>query len=167
MPFTPFHFGAHACVALLINKKINILVFILANVIIDIEPLLVMVFNSSYPLHGYAHTFVGASILGGIWGLISYRFKNIFEKFMKLLKLPFGFSMKQYIISGVTGALIHVLFDAPLYLDIQPFYPLIANPLYGLISNLLMYKICTLLFVPAMILYIYAPKRYRNSIKNS
>lgn len=72
MPFTPFHFGPHACMALPINKKINIIVFILVNIIIDIEPLLVIIFNLSYPLHGYAHTFIGASIIGGIWGFIAY-----------------------------------------------------------------------------------------------
>jgi hypothetical protein len=161
MPFTPFHFGAHASIALPLNKKINGLVFILANVIIDIEPLLVIVFNFSYPLHGYAHTFIGASILGGIWGIAAYQFKIIFEKILKILKLPPIFSMKQYIISGISGAWLHVLFDAPLYTDIKPFYPIKINPLYGLISNTLMYKMCSLLFIPAVILYFWSVNRYK------
>ncbi len=161
MPFTPFHFGAHASIALPLNKKINSLVFILANVIIDIEPLLVIVFNFSYPLHGYAHTFIGASIIGGIWGIVAYQFKPIFEKILKILKLPPIFSMKQYILSGISGALLHVLFDAPLYADIKPFDPIKINPLYGLISNALMYKMCSLLFIPAVILYFWSVNRYR------
>ena len=37
MPFTPFHFGPHGCVGLPISKKINVLVFVLANVVVDIE----------------------------------------------------------------------------------------------------------------------------------
>ena len=45
MPFTPFHFGPHACVAFAANKKIDIPVFILANIAVDIEPLSVMLFN--------------------------------------------------------------------------------------------------------------------------
>lgn len=167
MPFTPFHFGAHACVALPINKKINTLVFILANVIIDLEPLIAMIFNFSYPLHGYAHTFVGASILGGVWGFIAYRFKLIFEKILKIVKLPHEFTMKKYILSGVFGALLHVLFDAPLYMDIKPFYPLKVNPLYELISNPLMYRICVLLFIPAIVLYIYVITKHKNNIINS
>jgi len=68
MPFTPFHFGAHACVAFPFNKKIDIPVFILANVAIDIEPLLVITLNLHYPLHGYAHTFIGAIFIGTLWG---------------------------------------------------------------------------------------------------
>ncbi len=74
MPFTPFHFGAHACAALPAGKKINILVFILANVIIDIEPLLIMIFNFAYPLHGYAHTFLGTSIIGFLWAALADKF---------------------------------------------------------------------------------------------
>ena len=88
MPFTPYHFGAHACAALPINKNINILVFILANVVIDIEPLLVMLYNLDYPLHGYAHTFIGAAIVGSIWGVTAYSCTILFEKGLKLLKLP-------------------------------------------------------------------------------
>ena len=44
MPFTPFHFGAHACIAIPLRKIIDIPVFILSNIIIDIEPLIVMIF---------------------------------------------------------------------------------------------------------------------------
>ncbi|MFH0790225.1 MAG: hydrolase [Candidatus Omnitrophota bacterium] len=162
MPFTPFHFGAHACIALPVNKKINILVFVLSNVIVDIEPLLVMAFNLSYPLHGYAHTFIGSSMLGAAWGAIAYQFKTIFEKTLRILRLSSEFSMKQYILSGVLGAVIHVLFDAPLYADIKPFFPLKINPVYGLISKPLMYKICSLLFISAVMLYFWAVNKYRD-----
>jgi len=163
MPFTPFHFGAHACVALPIDKHINTIVFILANVVIDIEPLLVMVFNLSYPLHGCAHTFIGASIVGGIWGFIAYQFRTTFEAVLETLKLPHKFALKQYILSGILGALLHVLFDAPLYADIRPFYPLETNPLYGLISSPLMYGICSILFVLAVILYFCAIRRHERT----
>ncbi len=153
MPFTPFHFGAHACVALPFNKKINILVFLLANVIIDIEPLVVILFDLSYPLHGYAHTLLGAAIIGCIWGLIAYAGKKVFERILKFLKLPHKFHLEQYIYSGISGALLHVLFDAPLYHDIRPFYPLKINTLYGLAGNSTMYKVCTFLFIPALLIY--------------
>ncbi len=134
MPFTPFHFGAHACVALPFNMSLNIIVFLLANVIIDIEPLLVIIFNFDYPLHGYAHTFLGAAILGAIWGLLTFKFKKPLEKLLQILRLQSGYNLKQYIVSGVLGAVLHVLFDAPLYSDIKPFYPFANNPFYGVID---------------------------------
>ena len=87
MPFTPFHFGAHACIAFPLNKRIDIPVFILANVAIDIEPLLVITLNLSYPLHGYVHTFVGAVFIGGLWGLIAFKYKYFLEKLKRFLKL--------------------------------------------------------------------------------
>ncbi|MCP4481568.1 MAG: hydrolase [bacterium] len=145
------------------NKTINVLVFILANVIIDIEPLLVMSFNLAYPLHGYAHTFLGAIIIGGLFGYLSFKSKKILNIIMKLLKLPFEFSMKQYICSGVFGAVLHLLFDAPLYTDIKPFYPLLNNPLYGLVFSSFMYGICLLLFILAIILYVYVIIKNKNS----
>ena len=104
MPFTPFHFGAHACVALPLRKKIDVTVFILANVVIDIEPLMVMVFNLNYPLHGYAHTFIGAGIVGLIFGVFSWFFRSVFQKIAKIFHLPEISSLKQFLISGITGA---------------------------------------------------------------
>lgn len=153
MPFTPFHFSAHTCIGLPVRGKINIAVFILSNVIIDIEPLMVMLFNLSYPLHGYAHTFIGAGIVGSIWGIISYQFKDPLAKILKILKLPKAFTLKQYIVSGILGTWLHVLFDAPLYTDIKPFFPISANPMYGIVSEGLMYNLCGFLYIPALLTY--------------
>lgn len=162
MPFTPLHFGVHSFVALMNPKRINILVFVLANVIIDLEPLLVMFFRFDYPLHGYAHTFLGAIIIGGIWGVFSYKAKKIYKKLLYILKLPGDFSLKEYIISAITGTLLHVFFDSPLYLDIKPFYPLENNLFYGFISNSGMYKLCGLFFISAIIIYVWIVIKYSN-----
>lgn len=165
MPFTPFHFGAHACVALPLSKRINFLTFVLANIIIDIEPLLVMLFNLDYPLHGYAHTFIGAALIGALWGLAAHKSKGALKKFSQLLKLPSDFTKRQYVFSGVSGTLLHVVFDAPIYSDIRPFFPLKINPLFGLISAPSMYKICAFLFLPAVILYIFVFQRNKQTIR--
>jgi len=153
MPFTPFHFSVHACVAFPLLRKINFPVFILINVILDIEPLLVILFNFDYPVHGYAHTFLGATFLGFLWGLIGNSFDSLGKTIMKNLKLKHYSGLKSCLISGITGGWLHVLFDAPLYTDIKPFFPALNNPLYGLIDIPVMYVLCTLLFVPAYILY--------------
>lgn len=154
MPFTPFHFSVHACVAFPLLRKINFPIFILINVIVDMEPLLVILFNFDYPAHGYAHSFLGATVLGSLWGLIGYYFDNLSKTLMEWLKLNHYSGLKSCLISGITGGWLHVLFDAPLYTDIRPFFPVLNNPLYGLIEIPAMYILCTLLFVPAFILYI-------------
>ncbi len=39
MPFTPFHFGPSAVIALPLNRYIDIPTFLLANIAVDIEPI--------------------------------------------------------------------------------------------------------------------------------
>ena len=56
MPFTPYHFGPHATVALPLHRYLDVFVFVGANVVVDLEPLLVLTFHLNYPLHGYCHT---------------------------------------------------------------------------------------------------------------
>ena len=155
MPFTPFHLGAHSTVALPIAKHLNVIVFVGANFIVDLEPLLVMLFNLDYPLHGYFHSIVGAAILGFFYGLLMYKIKNPVGKILRILHLPYTHTKKQYLIAGVLGAIFHVLFDAPIYADIKPFYPILENPVYGLISKSMMYQICTILFVPALMIFLF------------
>jgi membrane-bound metal-dependent hydrolase YbcI (DUF457 family) len=74
---------------------------------------------------------------------------------MNVLRLPYYSSFAKMAISGVFGAWMHILFDAPLYYDIKPFYPLSANPLYGSISINVIYTICEICLVLAVLIYIF------------
>ena len=165
MPLTPFHFGPSALVAFVFNRKLDFPVFVLANVVIDMEPLIVLVFNLSYPLHGYAHSFLGAIVAGSLWGLLAFRAKDITAFLMKIIGLPYYTGIGKCICSGIAGALFHVLLDAPLYADMKPFYPLRANPFYGIITGHLEYVLCVLSFIPAIILYIIAVKKTQKTCK--
>jgi membrane-bound metal-dependent hydrolase YbcI (DUF457 family) len=156
MPFTPFHFGPSASIAFPLKRTIDIPVFILANVAIDIEPLTVMIFNLSYPLHGYAHSFLGAGLVGALWGVVAFKGKGILREAMHFLELKYETTITKAVISGILGAFSHVLLDAPIYTDIKPFYPLNINPLYGLVSQKAMYLFCSLLCIPAFLFYIKA-----------
>ncbi len=159
MPFTPFHFGPSATIAIPLHKQIDVFVFVMANVIIDIEPLLVMTSSLHYPLHGYAHTFTGAIALGAIWGITAWIFHAPIKTIIQdIFKFPFQPSRSKMIISGVLGTCFHVLLDSPLYPDIKPFYPITANPLYDLLGHSTMYTLCTLFIVPAIVLYVHQIK---------
>ena len=74
---------------------------------------------------------------------------------MDALRLSYQPAWGRMALSGALGAWLHVLFDAPLYGEMRPFYPLEANPLYGIVSPGTVYGICTLLFAPAVLLYLY------------
>lgn len=154
MPFTPFHFGPNASIALPAHKYIDVVAFTFVSIAIDIEPLLVMIFNPNYPLHGIAHSFLGATFIGIIWGLIVFCNWNSVGKFMKYIRLPYATTIKKAIVSGIFGSWFHVLLDAPIYPDIKPFYPMPINPFYGLIDIPRMYLICTICFILAFSIYV-------------
>ena len=155
MPFTPFHFGPHACIALPFNRYIDIPIFIGTNIIIDIEPLLVLQFNLDYPLHGYYHTFLIGGLVGLLFASAAFPFRHYIKKGMNLLRLPYGSTFKKMAISGVLGAWLHVLFDAPLYSDIRPFYPLQENPLFGIVSHSAVYSFCGICLLLALLMYFF------------
>ena len=154
MPFTPFHFGPSASIALPLRRYIDIPIFILANVVVDIEPLTVMVFNLRYPLHGYIHTFIFGSLAGILFAFFSYIFRRPIERFMqRVLYMEYKFHLPRAILSGALGICFHILLDSPLYFDIKPFYPLKANPFLDMFSSLEVYLACGFVFVPAVWMY--------------
>lgn len=159
MPFTPFHFGPSACIALPLRKYIDIPVFILANVVVDIEPLAVIAFNLNYPLHGYAHTFLIGTAVGIAWAIISYAGKDKLQWLMKYLDIPYDTNFKKITISAVLGVWFHLLLDMPLYFDIHPLYPSLFNPLFGLMTNFTMYIVCGISFIPAIVLYMIVKRK--------
>jgi hypothetical protein len=154
MPFTPLHFGVHAAISLPLRKYIDVLTFIGANVAVDIEPLVVILFGLHYPLHGYCHTFLAGTVIGVLLALIIFPFRKIIDKIMSVVKLEYKPGLKTLILSGILGAWLHILFDAPLYTDIKPFFPLQVNPLYNIIPASVIYWICRLAFIPAIILAV-------------
>ena len=101
MPFTPFHFGPHTCVALPFHRKLDFPIFLLSNVAVDIEPLLVMVFNLNYPLHGYCHTFLVGALVGVFLALLAFPFRDVIGIIMKFFRLPYKTTAYRMIISGV------------------------------------------------------------------
>jgi len=160
MPFTPFHFGPSACVALPAHRYIDLPVFLLANVAVDLEPLTVMVFRLDYPYHGYCHTFLIGAVVGLVCGVAAYRCRGLFRVLMGWAHLSYRTSLPKMLVSGVLGVWLHVLLDAPLYRDMRPFFPLQADPLYGLISRHTGYLFCTVCFLPAVALYVVGVVSY-------
>ena len=133
LPFTIFHFGPALCFGLPLRKHIHAPTFILANVIVDFEPLLVLIFGLRYPLHGYLHTFLIAGFFGSFIGYLMFLLEKLLYKVFKKLFLEEEMTskLKPFIIAGVSGTIFHVLLDSPLYSDIKPFYPVMVNPLYS------------------------------------
>jgi len=156
MPYTPFHFGPSGFIALTFRKWLDVPVFVLANVIVDIEVLVIILLGIGWPMHRHCHTLLIGAAVGIVWGLAAYLLRNFFKKIMKIFHISYKTGFWKMLVSGVLGAWFHVVIDAIYHEDVRMFWPGNAKPLYGLLSKLQINVICTIFFIPAVILYILA-----------
>jgi len=156
MPFTPFHLGPGLGLGLPLRKYLHAPTFLLANVIVDMEPFLVLFLGLRYPLHGYLHTFLLAIPLGIVLGYAMFLLERFLQPLYKIFLFETGdsLSLKSFIVAGVLGVGFHVLLDTPLYSDITPFYPIIANPFYNPALILEIYSLCVWMGGIGIIYYI-------------
>lgn len=162
MPFTPYHFGPLGFIALLFKKWLDIPVFILVNIIIDFEVLIVSKFNLGHPFHRYAHTLLLGAIVGIISALAAYPFRNLFARVMRMIRLPYQPTLKKMIISAILGVWFHVLIDAIYHHDVSIFWPNKTRYLYHLLSKSQVKTACLIFWVLAIVLYLliwYLSKR--------
>jgi hypothetical protein len=155
MPFTPFHLGPAVCLGVPLRNYFHAPTFILANIIIDIEPLIVLTAGLNYPLHGYFHTFLAAVFVGIAFGLVMFFLEKHMHPLYSALQLEqeVKSNKAKFVVAGILGTTLHVLFDSPLYSDIKPFYPLNANPLYGLVSSSEILLVCVWMGVLGVTFY--------------
>ena len=161
MPFTPYHIGPHLLLGLVLIGVIDIPTFILANVAVDLEPLFVMMGYIDGPLHGLSHTFIGSLGLGLVLGVISIPLIPLYKSIFERLKLPYNTTKLTIVISAILGCWFHVITDAPIYSDIEPFYPLFDNPVKESLSYHFVAKFCLACFPLAFILLIIRIRNFR------
>ena len=124
--------------------------------ILDIEPLLVLLLDLRYPLHGYLHTFVAAAVVGVAFGFAMFFLERTMHPLYQrlLLEPQVTFKKSQFLTAGVLGTMLHVLFDAPLYGDVKPLFPLALNPFSGWGSSFEIYLLSTGMGVLGIIFYL-------------
>jgi len=168
VPFTPLHLGPAAVFGYLLRRKIHWPTFVAANVLVDVEPLLVftgVLTVEGYPLHGYLHTFLASLVAGSALGYAVFRLDRFLRGFFERLHLVEGdVGLRGYILGGVLGWSLHVLLDSPLYVDIRPLYPLQFNPLLLPLNFVELYlSFVYVLLLAGLILYVV--HAYRESSK--
>ena len=154
MPFTPYHFGPSGFIGLIFRKWIDIPVFVLANVIVDLEVLAINFFGAGWPIHRYIHTLLIGSAAGIVWALAAWPLRNVFKKSMQILRIPYQTSIWKMIISGILGVWLHVSIDSIYHWDVCLFWPSKIKPLYAMLTKQQVETICLVFLIPAFILYI-------------
>ncbi len=146
MPLTPFHLFPAGTVYFLFYRRLHGLAFFMATVLIDVEPMLYLVFglpSSSFSLlfggslslsyHSVTHNPFGIFFVVAPLVAILARFLE-FGKPLWLQILPgaewVNYSWKLTYLSAVFGCFLHLAWDATMHGDINFGFPFmqIANP---------------------------------------
>lgn len=153
MPFTPLHMGPGLLLKALLQGSFSLMVFGWAQILMDIQPLLVMV-GGDGQLHGFSHTLAGASLIGGV-AIVSGKYLG--QLGLRLLGLG-GYCPIRWpvaVTSGLLGSYSHVLLDALMHADVELFFPLSdARPLLGLVSYPQLELFCLLAGAIGVVLYL-------------
>lgn len=115
MPITPLHFGINGTVSSILPSRIDIISCILANVLLDVQPFLVIFFGLNIGLHGISHSL----LFGIIACLLFFTFYGTIVKKMFHIGRP----LSAYIFGGVLGGILHIILDSFYHSDVRLFYP--------------------------------------------
>ena len=131
MPITPFHLGPGVLLKSLLQGYFSLMVFGFTQVIMDIQPLLVIITGKGQ-LHGFTHSYVGASIIALLSMVVG---KYLSDFVITKIHSQFIIAWKVAAISAFIGAYSHVLLDSIMHGDIEPWFPFSAvNRLLGVIT---------------------------------
>jgi len=155
MPFTPFHLGPALFFGLLLFRYFDFPTFLVANVIVDLEPFLVLVLGLRYPFLGFFHSFLGGTVAAVALALVSLRIRGPAQRVMVSLGLEQRTTKLSAFSASLGGVYLHILLDSLLYSDIRPFYPLEINPFFegSTPPTALVYQMCVVFFALGLGLY--------------
>jgi len=141
---------------LLLLSYIDFPTFLVANIVVDVEPFLVLTLNLRYPLHGFFHSFLGGAIVAFLLAVVMNRLRNIFSPMLSYFRIGQKPSFKSVLSASLLGVYLHLLLDSPLYSDMQPLYPLSFNPflIQDGFTSLAVYNLCILCFIGGGVVYI-------------
>ena len=154
MPFTPYHFGPGLVLGVILFPFVDMATVLIASVILDIEPIVVLFFGLPYPIHGFFHTYLGASIAALVLSGIAYSIREYLNNFVSLFGLHQRSSHLHIIGASFVGTYFHVFLDSFLYSDMNPFYPILGNQFLGFFPSGAVYNFCLICGFVGFICYI-------------
>lgn len=131
MPFTPFHFGPAIAIKAVIPAYFSLSVFILSQVLIDLEPLYFTIMDDP-PLYRFFHTYLGAGVMFVICVIVGKPAAQLWLKIWNKmvspgphsrLHSPTGITYKATVVAAIIGPFSHVFLDSLMYSDVHPLSP--------------------------------------------
>ncbi|HWQ66007.1 MAG TPA: hypothetical protein VN372_03950 [Methanospirillum sp.] len=140
MPITPYHLGPVLLLSIS-GMRISVPMFAIGSVAPDIGALYCLF--AGCPLHGWHHTIAAGIILSLIiTGIPAFLLYLIFQTGFQIRITAGLHDCMPVFLSLASGWILHVLLDAVFYPEINLFYPIPRNPLYNLVSPLLIMAGC-------------------------
>nr|WP_250647795.1 zinc dependent phospholipase C family protein [Sessilibacter corallicola] len=127
----------------LLQGSFSLMIFGWAQIVMDIQPLIVLITGEGH-LHGFSHTYVGAILLA-IFSALSGKYLSEIGLFILGLNKQWQVQIAWWVafLSAFIGTFSHVLLDAIMHSDVEPFYPFtLNNPFLGVISVQTLHKWC-------------------------
>lgn len=143
MPFTPIHMGPGLFIKAILQSSFSLMIFGWTQIIMDIQPLIILLRGEGH-VHGFTHTYIGASIIA-IFSALTGKYLSEFGLRLLAIKTPGSGKITWWVsfLSAFIGSYSHVLLDSIMHGDLEPFYPLtLKNGLYAYISVAALHKFC-------------------------
>lgn len=127
----------------LLQGSFSLMVFGWSQIIMDIQPLIVLLTGEGH-LHGFSHTFIGASLLAVLSALSGKYLAQLGLKILHLnMSFPINITWTVSMLSAAIGCYSHVVLDSIMHSDVEPFFPFsLDNSMLGLISVTALHKVC-------------------------
>jgi hypothetical protein len=154
LPFTPFHFGPVLLAGVILFPFFDIAAIMISSVILDVEPLLIIIFDLGGPLHGIFHTYLLATVVAFIVSIVLWLLRNPISSVVSIFGIKQEPKKHRILLASIFGTYSHVFMDSFLYPEMNPFFPLLGNPFLGLIASSLIYQFCTICGIIGIIIYL-------------
>ena len=136
-----------------LRGSFSLMVFGWTQMIMDIQPL-VGVITHHGRLHGFSHTYLGATLIGAFSAITGKYLSQIalaavFQKRWSEIEILWSVA----IVSAFVGSYSHVMLDSFVHGDMQPLYPFAGNGLLGLLSGRSLRRLCVYSGILGAVLY--------------
>jgi membrane-bound metal-dependent hydrolase YbcI (DUF457 family) len=139
VPFTPFHGAIGLACKAVAPRRCSFTVFAATQVAIDLESGFNLLLGRD-PVHRFCHTFLGAALVclsvALVLRLPLERLRGLgWSALPTWWPPPCKLTVRVTLVSSVLGMLGHVIPDAIMHADCQPFAPFVStNPFLGLVD---------------------------------
>jgi len=122
---TPSHLALGIFLGSLTFPFLNAWAVMLGSMVMDIEPLLLIIFRQCYycPHHGFFHSIFGALVGSFILSLLIWLFRRKLDEISLKLKIKQFFSFPRIFFSSFFAWSLHVFMDSLTHYDVFPFWP--------------------------------------------